>query len=369
MVEHTNDAGMPTSRRRRWPAIVLVAALVVAAAVLVDRTTHGEGSDTRSSSAAIALQPVLRQTLSRRTQVTGTLGYAGSYTVRGRGHGTVTWLPTVGQVLEPGQVLYRVNGTPVILLDGAAPAYRDLTDGTSSPGADVAQLNHDLVALGYLHRSGVWNRFTATTRAAVIRLQRHVGAAPTGSLPLGAVVFLPTAARITGLPAGLGAPATGVIMTASSTVHTVTVALDADLQTEVAAGNRVSITLPDTSTTTGTISTVGEVATVPPAGQDDSATPTVPVTIRLSTPAAAGHWDQAPVIVAITTSTVANVLAVPVNALVALAGGQYAVEVVDPDGAHRLVPVSPGLFDDVSGLVQVTAAGLTSGQQVAVPAS
>jgi hypothetical protein len=160
-------------------------------------------------------------------------------------------------------------------------------------------------------------------------------------------------------------------MMATSTVHTVTMALDADLQSEVTAGNRVSITLPDARTTTGTISRVGEVATVPPAGPDGGvgATPTVPVTIRLSTPGAAGHWDQAPVVVAITTSTVVNVLAVPVNALLALAGGRYAVEVVDPDGLHRLVPTTPGLFDDISGLVQVTAPGLVPGEQVAVPAS
>ena len=72
--------------------------------------------------------------------------------------------------------------------------------------------------------------------------------------------------------------------------------------------------------------------------------------------------------VAITTATVPYALAVPVNALLALAGGGYAVEVVAADSTHRLLPVSLGLFDDADGLVQVTGSGLAAGQKVVVPA-
>ena len=57
----------------------------------------------------------------------------------------------------------------------------------------------------------------------------------------------------------------------------------------------------------------------------------------------------------------------PVDALLAQAGGGYAVEVVGADGIHRLVPVTLGLFDDADGLVQVTGTGLAAGQQVVVP--
>jgi hypothetical protein len=62
------------------------------------------------------------------------------------------------------------------------------------------------------------------------------------------------------------------------------------------------------------------------------------------------------------------VLAVPVNALVALAGGGYAVEEVDASGVHKLVAVSVGLFDDAAGMVQVSGSGLAAGQRVVVPA-
>jgi hypothetical protein len=100
-----------------------------------------------------------------------------------------------------------------------------------------------------------------------------------------------------------------------------------------------------------------------------NSTPTVPVHIRPTRPSATGRLDQAPVQVAITTATVHDVLVVPVNALLALSGGGYAVEVANADGTHHLVTVSPGVFDDAAELVQVTGSGLAAGEHVVVPAS
>ena len=62
-------------------------------------------------------------------------------------------------------------------------------------------------------------------------------------------------------------------------------------------------------------------------------------------------------------------LVVPVNALLALAGGGYAVETVDAAGVHKLVAVGLGLFDDAQGLVQLTDTTVVAGQHVVVPAS
>jgi multidrug efflux pump subunit AcrA (membrane-fusion protein) len=109
------------------------------------------------------------------------------------------------------------------------------------------------------------------------------------------------------------------------------------------------------------VSSVGTVA----SGSGSSATITMQVS--LTDPKAAGGLDQAPVQVAITTGSVTNVLVVPVDALLARANGGYAVEVTGA-GGHHLVPVTPGLFDDAAGLVQVTGAGLAAGQHVVVPA-
>jgi hypothetical protein len=75
--------------------------------------------------------------------------------------------------------------------------------------------------------------------------------------------------------------------------------------------------------------------------------------------------DQAPVTVSIVSARASGVLAVPVSALVALAGGGYAVQVVSGGGAH-LTGVHTGLFS--SSLVQVAGPGLRAGLNVEVPA-
>jgi multidrug efflux pump subunit AcrA (membrane-fusion protein) len=90
--------------------------------------------------------------------------------------------------------------------------------------------------------------------------------------------------------------------------------------------------------------------------------------VRPTDPAATGEWDQAPVNVTITTGSVSNALVVPVDALLAQAGGGYAVEVVGSDGIHHLAPVTLGLFDDANGLVQVTGTTLAVGDRIVVPA-
>jgi hypothetical protein len=359
--------------RRRWVIVAVVLVVIAAGALVVVRGVffHGGGrSGSGESGSATSLATVERRSLSVRTQFNGTLGYAGSYTVLAQAQGTVTWLPKAGRVIHEGQVLYRVDQVPVVLLYGSIPAYRTLAEGATA-AADVAQLNHDLVALGYVNRSVVdsaWDEFNWATRAGVEELQKHLEVDQTGTLHLGDVVFLPTAARITSLQASLGAPASGPVLSASSTVRTATIALEPDLASQVKVGDRVTITLPDGRTTPGTVTSVGRVATVDSSNPSGSASgPTVPVRIRPTHPSATGSLDQALVEVSIADRTVHNVLAVPVTALLARSGGGYAVEVVAGDGTHHLVRVRPGLFDDAVGMVQVSGPGLAAGQRVVVP--
>jgi hypothetical protein len=347
--------------------VLIVAGALAVVAGAFDRAGSASGSG--GNGPATSFATVQRRTLSQTTQFNGTLGYAGSYTVLGESRGTVTWLPQSGQVIHQGQVLYRVDEAPVVLLYGTVPAYRALTEGAT--GRDVAQLNHDLVTLGYLSRSAVdaaWNGYGWATLAGVERLQRHLGVEQTGRLLPGHVVFLPTAARVTTLRAGLGAPASGPVLQASSTARTVSVALDPNLRSEVKPGDRVTITLPNGGATPGRVTSVGKVATLSSSNSSSSDSgPTVPVQIRPTNPSAAGGLDQALVEVAIIDRTVRDVLAVPVYALLARANGGYSVEVVAGDGTHHLVPVSLGLFDDAAGMVQVSGAGLAPGQRVVVP--
>ena len=177
-----------------------------------------------------------------------------------------------------------------------------------------------------------------------------------------------TAGTQAALAAGTGrGPASGPVLVATSDRHVVTIALDASMQAQVKAGDKVTVTLPDGKTTRGAVSSVGKVATTT-SGPEGNPTPTVPVLVKLTHPGAAGSLDQAPVTVNITTATARNVLVVPVTALLAQSSGGYAVEVVGPGNTRRYVPVRPGISDENSGLVQVTGA-LAPGQRVVVPAA
>ena len=381
-------AGGASSRRqrgrRRWlvaGAVLLVAAGgAVAAGAAAFSGAGSPGAGTAGTAYHLATATVTVRSLSSQTPVSGTLGDAGSYSVVNQAQGTITALPAAGQVVRQGQVLYRVSGSPVVLLYGRVPAWRDLAEGMTGP--DVTALNAGLVQLGYATsvalgpRSG-WDYFSAATAYALEGLQHRLGVSGTGTLVLGQAVFLPGAIQVTGPAAGtvLGGPAVpgATVLTATSTTPVVTIDLDAALQTDVRAGDRVTITLPDGATTPGVVSSVGAVATAPSsspgssAAPGGSAAPTIAVQVALTRPGAAGHLDQAPVTVAITTGTVSDALVVPVDALLAQASGGYAVEVTGPNAARRLVAVSPGVFDDAAGLVQVTGSGLAAGQHVVVP--
>jgi hypothetical protein len=327
---------------------------------------------------APATQEVVREDLSAQTPVAAALGYAGSYAVTGQGGGTLTWLPPAGRVIGQGQVLYRVdNGSPVVLLYGGVPDWRALGEGVT--GADVTQLNHDLVQLGYAGRADVaalgWDAYSWATASGVRRLEAHLGVSfPPGSLSLGQVVFAPEALRVSQVTGSLGGPASGPVLAATSDRRVVLIALDVSQESQVRAGDAVSVTLPDGTTTPGVVSWVGTVAATTPASQPaqqgQSPATTIPVQVRLTDPGAAGTLDQAPVTVNITTeSSPGPVLAVPVGALLAQASGGYSVEVIGAGNKGRLVPVTVGpIFDDADGLVQVTGA-LTPGERVVVAAS
>jgi hypothetical protein len=384
-------------RRKTWAlgAAAALAAVTVTGVVLAM-------SGTKQQALAVQQTPtntaqVERRTLSAMVSQGGILTYrarsdGSPYAVINQAQGTYTELPGLGRVISQGHVLYRVNDRPVLLLRGSTPAYRTLSAGVSGP--DVAQLNADLVALDYATRaqlSPTSASFGSATTTAVEKLQAALGVARSGALALGEAVFEPTAVRVTSLSAQLGGrtqPGETVIQ-ATSTARQVQIALAASQQTEVAVGNKVTITLPNSRTTPGVVSSVATVATCPSGsgsgrsgssaaapGTDTcssngsgSSTPTIAVDVTFSDPAATGTWDQAPVQVGITSASVPNALVVPVTALLARSGGGYAVEVVGAGATSHLVPVSLGLFDDADGLVQVTGSGLAAGQEVVVPST
>ncbi len=280
---------------------------------------------------------------------------------------TFTRLPRVGQILRRGQSLYEISGQPVLLLYGSVLPTRAFIAGMSA-GPDVAELNANLDALG-CGQGLAGDTFSAASAAAIRAFQSAHGLRVTGELPLGSVVFEPGPVRVTSVTPTLGATVMpGPVLGISSTARQVKVALDAAQQASVKVGDAVTITLPDNQTTPGRITYVSSVATLPSSrsGGEEEAAPTIEVDVTPTDPAATGHLDQAPVNVSITTESVKSALAVPIDALLALAGGGYAVEVAE-GRVHRLEAVSLGLFDDADGLVQVSGRGVSAGQRVVVP--
>lgn len=383
-------------RRTTW--IRAGAAAVVAVITIggVVAAVSGRRQARAAQQPRVSTATVRRGELSATVSVDGTLTYAaradGSpYSVINQAHGAYTALPGIGQVIDQGRTLYRVDNNPVVLLYGRTPAYRTLAAGMSGP--DVAELNADLVALGYATRAQLRPTpasFGSVTTIALEKLQAAVGVTPNGMLTLGHAVFEPTAVRVTARAALLGgsAQAGQTVLEGTSTKRQVQVALDASEQTDVAVGDNVSITLPSNKTTHGVVTSVGTVAScasnsgsvgsspsAATSGTDSCSssssgtTPTINVDVKPTDPGATGRWDQAPVQVGITTSKVTDALTVPVNALLARAKGGYAVEIVGPGGARQLVPVSLGLFDDAEGLVQITGSRLAAGEQVVVPST
>ncbi len=279
---------------------------------------------------------------------------------------TFTELPSVGRVITRGQTLYEIGGQPVVLLYGSALPMRAFIAGMSA-GSDVGQLNANLDALGY-GRGLTGDTLSAATAAAIRAFQAARGSAVTGELLLGSVVFEPGSVRVTSVTPTVGQTVMpGPVLGITSTARQVKLALDAAQQANVKQGDPVTITLPDNQSTPGRITYVSSVATSPSskAGEEESA-PTIEVDAAPTDPAATGRLDQAPVNVSITTESVQHALTVPIDALLALAGGGYAVEVAE-GRVHRLEAVNLGLFDDADGLVQVSGQSVSAGQRVVVP--
>lgn len=353
---------MADSRRRRRRGRVVVAGLAVlvaggAAAVVLTRPQQSTADNTADLPPGRA--EVTRQTLHDSHTADGELGYGTATAAVSRLSGTLTGLPESGTGVARNQALYSVDGQPVVLLHGAIPAYRPLSVDTEGP--DVRQLEENLAALGYTGFT-VDEEFTASTAEAVERWQADLGLEETGVVELGRVVFAPTDVRVDGVAAGAGQPLRpgDTVLTYSGTAKAVTVELAAADQRMAAKGAAVEVTLPDDTKVAGTVERVSTVIE-PATGQGQEPTTKVEVVVGLADQQAVAAYALASVDVTFVAQERADVLTVPVAALVALREGGYGVEVVDGDRS-RYVPVETGLFAD--GRVEISGAGIAEGVTV-----
>lgn len=356
--------------RRRMPALlVAVTAGAILAGGLWAAKRHAPHHTDAATTTTLRTATVARTDVAARDLEAGTIGYAGDWWLPSPGPGGVlTWAPAPAARITRGQVLYEIEGHPTRLLYGDRPVWRDFTPGMTD-GPDVRQLEDNLVALGVGTGLTVDDHFSTATAAAIRRWQATLGLPRTGQLLLGDALFTPGAARIAQVEVALGSRVGmgQTVLRATSTTRVMSVNLPTLMQARVTIGAKVSVTAPVGPPQPGTVTVVGRVAQVPEnTGQGPPQQATIAITITLDNPTAAAGFDQAPVQVAITTSEHKGVLAVPVAALVATTDGRYQV-IVDEAGTHRRVTVQPGIFDEVTNLVEVDGAGLDAGQQIEVP--
>lgn len=280
----------------------------------------------------------------------------------------MTALAAEGQVLQQGETLFALNAEPTVLLIGSTPAYRELST-SSENGPEILQLEQGLLALGY-DPGTVDEEYTAATANAVERWEADLKRTnPDGIVQLGEVVFSSGPVRV-----GTHAVAVGETVSAGSrilevtgTARVVTLDLDAARQDLLKPDDKVQVTFSNGASVEGTVSSIGKVATTPSsdggtAGSTTSDDSTVSVIVALPEDPNIPDLDQAPVTVGIAQEQRQDVLAVPVTALLALAEGGYGLEVVEPSGATKTVPVRTGTYAD--GYVEVSGDGISAGTKV-----
>lgn len=357
---------------------LVVVALLAAGGVLWPRLHDGSAAAAPTPSAGQHTVTVTRTDLADTQLVPGVVGFGTPTSVIGHGSGIVTALPAPGTVVDRGQTLYRIDDQPVTLFVGTTPFFRtlsvtpprnDTTHGGGSggggtppvggpvdaqgrpTGGDVAVLKENLTALGYSVGAGRQPVYTTAVAAAVTKWQKAVGLPATGVFdPVFAVVF-PTAVRVDSVPVAPGADATGEVLKVTSTTRTISVTLTPVQGAAFPVGTAVTVLLAD-----GTRVPAKVAATTTKQAQDGSAQ--VQGTIAPDDPTALDATTSDAVRVQLTGQTRSGVLAVPVSALLALAGGGYGLQ--EPDGT--LLRVTTGLF--AGGLVEVSGRGVAAGLQV-----
>ena len=193
-----------SGRRRLLAALALLVPVAVVVGIVVGVGSSAPSSTAGDSSGLSDATTVQRRNLVETDTESGTVSFSDPQAVYDRSNGTITWLPSIGQVVTPGQTLFKVDARPVILMNGTAPAYRDLAPSDTA-GRDILQLNRNLVKLGF-NPDGIVidDEWQAATTAGVDALEASLGETETGSLSLGQIVFLPGTQLVSAVDASLG---------------------------------------------------------------------------------------------------------------------------------------------------------------------
>jgi len=269
--------------------------------------------------------------LERTIEADGQLLFGANAVVVHPGSGTVTAIAPQESVVTSGEVLYGVNNSPTVLLEGTVPVYRTMS--VDDIGPDVEQLETALVTLGYDSAGNmtVDDTFTDYTASVVQEWQADLGVSETGRVELGALIFAPGDVLVGAHSVSVGSQINGgSIMSISSQIRQVEFAVDVGDLDSIAVGTAVSARLPDRSSVDAIVTTLvsGDSTWSATAVVSDTESLTragvVPVTVR---------WSE---------RLASEVLTVPAVALTRLDDGSYNIEVVDADGSTEFVRVEVG---------------------------
>ncbi|MFE6775700.1 peptidoglycan-binding protein [Streptomyces sp. NPDC057702] len=324
---------------------------------------HGDADASGRGDLPPATATVVRTDLVQSKTVDGRLDFAQRRPVKSAVQGTVTVAATEGRTLRVGQALYELNDKPVTLLYGPAPMFREMKVGDR--GTDVLQLERNLRDLGFGAKLYIDPRYDRDTEDAVKRWQRSLNREPTGRVGQGDVVFQPDRVKVVAVDAALadqvgpGEP----VLTVASTRPVVRAELEQSDGALTARGTTVEVTLPSGKTVAGRVA-----GTVRPKEADGAAAPegiTVEVVLNGGANAATGEDARSPASVRFVSEARKGVLAVPVEAVLALRGerGGYGLQVVRGK-ATAMVRVETGMTAD--GQIEVSGPDVREGLRVGV---
>ena len=348
-------------RRTLLTAGVVTVAVGAAAAGVVfgsgrDPDTPTDAESAGAAASSLEFTPVQRRDLIRNEELDGTVGYGTPTPLAISLTGTLTSLPQVGEEITSGSVIAEVDGQPVVALIGSIPMWRDLGPGIED-GDDVLQLETILASLGFAEEYDmtVDSDWTDATTRAVKAFQEANGQDDDGTITRGEVVYIQAPVRVDSVGGTLGQATTEAAIQVTDVDRVVSVNLAVEDASLMDQGDSVTVELPDGSTVPATVGPVGEATTAA-----DGST-TIPVDVIVDGGVDIPNGTPVEVMVAVVSAE--NVLAVPVEAVLALAEGGYAVEVRDDTGTH-LVGVELGMF--VDGYVEISG-DVAEDTEVVVP--
>lgn len=346
------------ARHRASVVAGVVAGVLIVATALAFAVASRQRSGSGPPASGLSVVHVRRGTLTVKVTGGGTLeGTSAPLATGSLMVGTVTALPSVGTVLSQGQVLYRIDNQPVVLLYGTTPVYRAFGPGMT-PGPDVVQLEQDLLQLGYGQPYGLVadGDFNFSDEQAVRAFTKAEGLPEGDQLALGTVLFEPGPVVVAANAVGLGTAvaAGGAVLSLEMDSPEVTAQLSSSQASGIAVGTPTLVTVSSPSETLS-----GKVQALAPTTGSN-----VNISVSLDNPPVGLALTQRSVFVQFDVQTLKNVYIVPVSALVATVGGQYALQEVVARGRSTLIAVAVGALDNLNGLAQVSGPQVSAGLAV-----